>query len=160
IGPPMIPIRPPTSAPRPAPQSFDSTNFTFASGLTSRPPRRGGEPTAPLPAARPAERERLAAARVTSGEFGYGSGERRRQAMKVKDVMTADVRTVGPETLLRDVAAILAEHRISGLPVVDSERRVLGVVSSADILLKERAEAPAPERGGILGRLRRGNDSE
>src|SRR5436309_201776 len=82
------------------------------------------------------------------------------KAMKVKDAMTADVRTVGPETSLRDVAAILAQHRISGLPVVDSEGRVLGVVSSSDILVKERAEAPASERRGILGRLHRGNDTE
>jgi CBS domain-containing protein len=57
--------------------------------------------------------------------------------MKVLDVMTTDVLTVGSETPLREVAALLASRRISGLPVVD-EGRVVGVVSEGDILAKER----------------------
>src|SRR5207244_2732204 len=36
IGPPMMPIAPPSSAPRPAPQSFDATNFALPSGRTKR----------------------------------------------------------------------------------------------------------------------------
>jgi CBS domain-containing protein len=62
--------------------------------------------------------------------------------MKVRDAMTTDVKTVGPEASLKDVAAILAEHRISGVPVVDEDRRVLGVVTKADIIIKELGEAP------------------
>jgi CBS domain-containing protein len=57
--------------------------------------------------------------------------------MRVKDVMTADVVTVAPDTELRDVAALLVRHRISGVPVVQ-EGRVLGVISERDILFKER----------------------
>ena len=57
--------------------------------------------------------------------------------MKIKDVMTRDVVTVGPEAPLRDVARILVEHGISGLPVTSASRRLLGVVSEADILYKE-----------------------
>jgi len=57
--------------------------------------------------------------------------------MKVRDVMTTEVLTTGPEASIRDIARILVEHGISGLPVCDLERRVLGVVSEADILLKE-----------------------
>ena len=57
--------------------------------------------------------------------------------MKVADVMTVDVVTVDKETSLRDVAALLTERRISGLPVVD-EGRVVGVLSEGDILAKER----------------------
>ena len=62
--------------------------------------------------------------------------------MKVRDAMTSEVRVVGPEASLKEVASILAEHRISGLPVVDDGGGVLGVVSEGDIVLKESAEVP------------------
>ena len=39
--------------------------------------------------------------------------------MRVRDVMTQDVATVAPDTDLRDVAALLVQNRISGVPVVD-----------------------------------------
>ncbi|HSL64603.1 MAG TPA: CBS domain-containing protein [Gaiellaceae bacterium] len=58
--------------------------------------------------------------------------------MKVKELMTTDVATVTPETSLKEVASILAARGISGIPVVDAEAHVLGVVSEADILLKEQ----------------------
>lgn len=57
--------------------------------------------------------------------------------MRVRDVMTTDVATVAPDTDLRDVAALLVQKRISGVPVVEGER-VVGVVSERDILFKER----------------------
>jgi CBS domain-containing protein len=71
--------------------------------------------------------------------------------MIVSQLMTRDVLTVRPETSLKDVAALLATHRISGLPVVQ-DGEVLGVVSEADILYKERG--PQAPRDGILARLR------
>lgn len=67
--------------------------------------------------------------------------------MNVKDVMTKDVVTVRPGTSLKDVAAILTERRISGVPVVDAGGAVVGVVSEADILFKERGPS---ERKGML----------
>src|SRR5581483_10829402 len=71
--------------------------------------------------------------------------------MRVEDVMTREVETVKPETPLKRVAAILAELRISGLPVVDEHGVVVGVVSEGDILYKERLEPSG--RGGLLGLL-------
>jgi CBS domain-containing protein len=71
--------------------------------------------------------------------------------MKVRDVMTKDVAAVRPDDALRDVAMLLVGRRISGLPVVDADRRVLGVVSEADLVQKE-AGAPARPKG-ILGWL-------
>jgi CBS domain-containing protein len=68
--------------------------------------------------------------------------------MKVKDVMTTDVRTVTQETPLKETAELLAELGISGLPVVEGGL-VVGVVSEADILLKERGVNPS--RRGLLG---------
>lgn len=57
--------------------------------------------------------------------------------MKVQDVMTTDVATTGPEAPLKEAALELVRRRISGMPVVDDDGHVLGVVSEADILAKE-----------------------
>jgi CBS domain-containing protein len=65
--------------------------------------------------------------------------------MKIKDVMSTDVVTVSTGTSLKEVAETLADRRISGLPVVDEEGFVVGVVSEADILFKERG--PSSRRG-------------
>ena len=62
----------------------------------------------------------------------------------VKDLMTTPVVTVGSETPFKEIVARLAEHRVSAVPVVDDSRLVLGVVSEADLLLKE--EFPEPEQ--------------
>jgi CBS domain-containing protein len=62
----------------------------------------------------------------------------------VKDLMTTQVVTVGPATPFKDIVARLAEHRVSAVPVVDDAGRVLGVVSEADLLLKE--EFPDPDQ--------------
>ncbi|HEX6349133.1 MAG TPA: CBS domain-containing protein [Candidatus Dormibacteraeota bacterium] len=51
--------------------------------------------------------------------------------------MTREVATVPPGASVREIARQIAEKRVSALPVVDIEGRVLGVVSEADLLLKE-----------------------
>ena len=61
--------------------------------------------------------------------------------MRVKDVMTRQVVTASPEMSLRELALLLSEHRISGMPVVGAGGTILGVVSEADILAKERGHA-------------------
>jgi CBS domain-containing protein len=70
--------------------------------------------------------------------------------MRVKDLMTENVLTVRSGTQLKDAAALLAEHRISGLPVVDDQNHVLGVLSEGDILYKESG---TKDRPGFLDRL-------
>ena len=57
--------------------------------------------------------------------------------MKVADLMTGDVVTATPEMPLKAAARQLAERGVSGMPVVDEERHVLGVLSEADVLAKE-----------------------
>lgn len=57
--------------------------------------------------------------------------------LKVGDVMTRRVVTVTEDTPVEEVERILASKGISGVPVVDSDRRVVGVVSEADIILLE-----------------------
>ena len=69
--------------------------------------------------------------------------------MRVRDLMTERVLSIGPEAPIKDVARILVEHRISGLPVCDVEGHVLGVVSEGDILYKEH-DPETGHRGGPL----------
>ena len=70
--------------------------------------------------------------------------------MRVKDLMTRDVVTVRTDTPLKEAAALLTQHRISGLPVVGDDRHVLGVLSEGDILFKEQGTR---ERPGLFERL-------
>ena len=58
--------------------------------------------------------------------------------MKVAQVMTRQVAAVRPETPRRDVAALMVSKGISGVPVVGDDGAVLGVVSEADFVIKER----------------------
>lgn len=61
--------------------------------------------------------------------------------MKVEDVMARDVKTAKPEDSLKDVAGLLWQYEIGGMPVIDDRGWPLGVISKSDILIKERAEA-------------------
>ena len=55
----------------------------------------------------------------------------------VADVMSRDPITVSPETPMKDAIQLLAEHRISGLPVLDSEQKLVGIISEADLIWQE-----------------------
>ena len=77
--------------------------------------------------------------------------------MKIEDLMTRDVISVLPEATLKEVATILVERRISGVPVCNEGGRVLGVVSEADILHKEQGFEPSE---GLFGRLAERADGE
>lgn len=57
--------------------------------------------------------------------------------MTVRDTMTRSVLTVPLIAPLKEVAQILVDNGISGVPVVDVDGTVLGVVSEADLLVKE-----------------------
>ncbi len=50
------------------------------------------------------------------------------------DIMTADVVTVRPDTMISEVAELMEQYRISGLPVVDDDNQLLGVVTEYDLL--------------------------
>lgn len=63
----------------------------------------------------------------------------------VEDVMTPDPVFVGTGSTLREVAELLDEHEISGLPVIDDQERLVGVVSRTD-LLRRLLEGPAEAR--------------
>ncbi len=52
----------------------------------------------------------------------------------VRDIMQTDVVTVGPDTTARELARVLADEEISGVPVVDEVGRLVGVVSQTDLV--------------------------
>jgi CBS domain-containing protein len=62
--------------------------------------------------------------------------------MKARDVMVGNVLTVRPETDVADAIALLAEHDISALPVVDADGTLVGVLSEADLLPRAEGDGP------------------
>ncbi|MFB6777273.1 CBS domain-containing protein [Streptomyces sp. NPDC056352] len=70
----------------------------------------------------------------------------------VGDLMTDEVVSVVSANSFKDVAKLLAQHNISGLPVLDSEDRVVGVISESDLLVRQTGTGPAtgtsPEGAG------------
>ncbi|HIK40728.1 CBS domain-containing protein [Thermoleptolyngbya sp. M55_K2018_002] len=62
----------------------------------------------------------------------------------VADVMTPDPIVVHPETPLNEAIKLIAERRISGLPVVDADGKLVGVLSEADLMWRETGPTPPP----------------
>ncbi|MFJ2766769.1 CBS domain-containing protein [Streptomyces sp. NPDC087300] len=62
---------------------------------------------------------------------------------KIGSVMTNEVISARYATPFKQVAELLAEHRISGLPVIDPDDKVIGVISETDLLVRE-SQAPDP----------------
>ncbi len=75
--------------------------------------------------------------------------------MKVREVMSMAPVAIRTGTPFKDIVALLSEHEVSGLPVVDDHQHVVGVVTTADLLFKEhrpdhavvRSPSARPERG-------------
>lgn len=63
-------------------------------------------------------------------------------AKTVADVMSHDPIMVSPQTPLKEAIKILAERRISGLPVVDDAGKLVGVISETDLLWQETGVKP------------------
>lgn len=88
---------------------------------------------------RPAERLR---------DEGVESGPRR-----VSDVMTRAVVAVGRKALFKDIVERMEEWKVSALPVLEGDGRVIGVVSEADLLPKEEFRDSDPDLFAQLRRL-------
>jgi CBS domain-containing protein len=63
--------------------------------------------------------------------------------MKARDVMTATVVSVGPDTPTREVAKILRDHGISAVPVVDSAGAPIGMISEGDLIGRDGSDREA-----------------
>jgi len=64
--------------------------------------------------------------------------------MKAADVMVTNVISVGPDACIQDVAHILLANRISAVPVVGADGKIIGIVSEGDLM--QRAEADTGRR--------------
>jgi len=54
--------------------------------------------------------------------------------LKAKDIMTKDVISVPPDMPVEKLAALLYDKKISGVPVLDADNRLVGVVTESDLL--------------------------
>jgi CBS domain-containing protein len=65
----------------------------------------------------------------------------------VNDVMTTTVVAVKKGASYKEMAVLLRKYRVSAFPVVDDDQKVIGIVSEADLLIKEALNA---DRGGPI----------
>ena len=64
----------------------------------------------------------------------YFAGQRATESLKVSRIMSHPVRVVREQTTMSDAAHLMVTERISGLPVVDNEERLVGIITEADFL--------------------------
>ena len=75
--------------------------------------------------------------------------------MKIEELMTRDVISVAPQTSIHAAAKLMADHRLSGVPVIEADGRLVGIISDGDLILRQkrrkkmtwwRSFVTAPER--------------
>ncbi|AMD01460.1 MULTISPECIES: CBS domain-containing protein [Halomonas] len=76
--------------------------------------------------------------------------------MQAADVMTPNVITVSPDADVQEIARLLLDNNISALPVVDTEHKVLGIVSEGDLM--RRVETGTQRRKSWWLQLLEGNN--
>jgi CBS domain-containing protein len=59
------------------------------------------------------------------------------EGLTVRDIMQPNVITIGPDATVRELADLLAQHKISGVPVVDAGGLLIGMVSEADLIVQD-----------------------
>jgi len=74
---------------------------------------------------------------------------------KVEDVMTSEVVCARPSTPYKELVRLLTGRNVSAVPVVDEEQHVLGVVSEADLILKQGQPVDAVQRSLLASKRRR-----
>jgi CBS domain-containing protein len=73
--------------------------------------------------------------------------------MQVRELMEKNVKTVDPEAAVNDVVVSLSDSHISALAVVDGMGRMVGVISSTDILTSEAEAEDAVEREALFEQM-------
>lgn len=74
------------------------------------------------------------------------------KTIRAQDIMSRQPVTVGPKASIQDIVKLLIENDISGIPVVDDEDRLLGIISESDLLHKEVVPT-IPDAINILGAI-------
>jgi CBS domain-containing protein len=69
--------------------------------------------------------------------------------MLVRDIMSSPVITVTPDTSIQDVARIMRDQHISGVPVVTTDQQLIGIVTEVD-LIAQHAPVKEPQYLSLL----------
>jgi CBS domain-containing protein len=69
--------------------------------------------------------------------------------LKVKDIMTKEVKTVSPETEITKAAKLLLSERINGIPVIDKTGRLVGILCQSDLIAQQKS-IPIPSLFTLL----------
>ncbi|BBB91160.1 MAG TPA: CBS domain-containing protein [Methylomusa anaerophila] len=72
--------------------------------------------------------------------------------MKAKDIMAKEIITVKQDATIREIAKVLIDNKVSGVPVVDNNGGLVGIVTEGDLLFKE-TNPRLPEAVNILGAI-------
>src|SRR5918997_3551725 len=80
--------------------------------------------------------------------------------MKAADVMAREIVTVGPETPLAEAVRLMLEHRVSGLPVVDGNGQLVGLLTEGDLLHRAETGTDTVRLGWLRVLLARGRMAE
>jgi CBS domain-containing protein len=70
--------------------------------------------------------------------------------VNVGDVMTSEVTTIGGDAPLKEAAMVMVHAGISGIPVVDDENRVIGIITEADFVAAEADRSWGRQRKRLL----------
>ncbi len=74
-------------------------------------------------------------------------------AQTVEDIMTEDVACLGPRDTVGRAMEVMQTGRCRHVPIVDAQRKVLGIISDRDVLLNLPLPGPRPQNGGFRERL-------
>lgn len=66
--------------------------------------------------------------------------------MRVAELMRTDVKAIGPDATIAEAVELLADAHVSGLPIVDKQHHIVGVLTSTDILEAEAEARSAEDR--------------
>jgi CBS domain-containing protein len=69
--------------------------------------------------------------------------------LKVKDIMTKEVKTVSPETEITKAAKLLLSERINGVPVVNKTGELVGILCQSDLIAQQKS-IPIPSLFTLL----------
>lgn len=58
--------------------------------------------------------------------------------LRARDIMTEEVITISPEASIEDLARLFEKHKISGVPVVEPDGRLVGVITQSDLVKRSR----------------------
>lgn len=70
--------------------------------------------------------------------------------LKIEKIMTKNPVTIGPDETIGEAAQLMLAHKISGLPVIDQAKKVIGIITESDIFRMVVQEWYAPEEKPVV----------